>query len=46
VLPGPEVLVGGASDEFDEEGRLTNDRYLAALSELMEGLKAMVQSGR
>ncbi|MDG1115689.1 MAG: NAD(P)H-dependent oxidoreductase [Flavimaricola sp.] len=46
VLPGPEVLVGGASGEFDDEGRLTNDRYLAALSELMEGLKAMAQSGR
>ena len=37
VLPGPEVLVGNCSDEFDAEGRLVNERYEAALSELMAG---------
>jgi chromate reductase len=30
VLPGPEVLIGGASKEFDEDGRLTNERNIAA----------------
>ena len=35
----PEVLVGGAADEFDAEGRLTNPRYQAALAELMGRLR-------
>ncbi len=41
VLPGPEVLVGGAAKEFDESGRLTNDRYLKALEELMTDLRTV-----
>ncbi|MCU4651628.1 NAD(P)H-dependent oxidoreductase [Roseibacterium sp. SDUM158016] len=40
VLPGPEVLVGLASEQFDAEGRLINDRNLAALQELMADLRA------
>ncbi len=40
LLTGPEVLVAGASKEFDDEGRLTNERYLVALSELMQALRA------
>jgi chromate reductase len=39
VLPGPEVLVGQASGQFDEDGRLTNERNLAALEELMADLR-------
>jgi chromate reductase len=39
VLPGPEVLVGQASGQFDEDGRLINDRNLAALEELMADLR-------
>lgn len=39
VLPGPEVLVGQTSDQFDAEGRLTNERNLAALEELMGELR-------
>jgi len=39
LLPGPEVLVGNCADQFDDQGRLVNDRYLAALSELMTGLR-------
>jgi chromate reductase len=39
VLPGPEVLVGQASAQFDEDGRLTNERNLAALEELMADLR-------
>jgi chromate reductase len=40
VLPGPEVLVGQASAQIDDEGRLTNERNLAALEELMADLRA------
>ncbi|MFP4328917.1 MAG: NADPH-dependent FMN reductase [Paracoccaceae bacterium] len=39
VLPGPEVLVGQASDQFDADGRLTNERNRAALEELMAELR-------
>lgn len=42
VLPGPEVLVGEASKQFDAEGRLTNARNMTALTELMAELKARV----
>jgi chromate reductase len=40
VLAGPEVLVGQNSGQFDEGGRLTNERNLAALEELMQALRA------
>ncbi len=40
VLPGPEVLVGGAQNEFDEQGRLTGEGYVKFLGQLMEDLKA------
>ncbi len=40
VLPGPEVMIAGPSREFDEAGRLTNERYLASLTELMDDLRA------
>lgn len=39
LLYGPEVFVANASDQFDSDGRLTNDRNLAALTELMEALR-------
>ncbi len=39
LLVGPEVLVGSAASQFDEAGRLINDRYLAALTELMAALR-------
>ncbi len=38
LLTGPEVMVAGASKEFDENGRLTNERYKATLIALMEKL--------
>ena len=40
ILQGPEVLVGQNAGQFDEAGRLTNDRYEAALTELMGDLRA------
>jgi len=46
LLTGPEVLVGDAEAQFDAEGRLTNDRNLAALTELMEELHAEVRRAR
>jgi chromate reductase, NAD(P)H dehydrogenase (quinone) len=39
VLPGPEVLVGNASEHFDDAGRLTNQRHLDQLDELMGALR-------
>ncbi len=45
LLPGPEVLVGNTSDQFDADGRLTNERYEAALTELMTDLRKEVERG-
>jgi chromate reductase len=42
VLPGPEVLVGKAKEQFDETGRLTNERYERALTALMAALRAEI----
>lgn len=42
LLQGPEVLVASSFNAFDETGRLTNDRYEAALKELMDDLKAEI----
>jgi chromate reductase len=42
VLPGPEVLVGQAKGQFDEAGRLANERYERALTALMEALRAEI----
>lgn len=42
VLAGPDVMVAGAAKAFDDEGRLTDDRYRAALTELMDDLKIAV----
>lgn len=40
IVPGPEVLVAAAHEQFDENGQLNADSYLKALSELMDQLKA------
>ena len=45
VLPGPEVLVGHAAQQFDEAGRLIDERASAALDQLMADLRA-VAAGR
>lgn len=46
VLPGPEVLVGNASEHFDAEGRLTNQRHLDQLDELMGELRKIASARR
>lgn len=43
ILQGPEVLVANSGNEFDEDGRLTNERYIATLTELMDALKARIR---
>ncbi len=43
VLPGPEVLVARASQEFDDQGRLMAESYRKALDELMAGLRREVR---
>lgn len=42
ILQGPEVLVAGASKEFDENGKLTGELYIKRLTELMDALKARI----
>lgn len=40
LLVGPELLVGAAAGQFDADGRLSNERYLATLTDLMAALRA------
>ena len=40
VINGPEVLVANAAKEFGEDGNLSNEMYLKAITETMELLKA------
>ena len=42
LLTGPEILIAGAANEFDDDGRLTNERYIASLTTLMDKLRAEV----
>jgi len=44
LLTWPEVMVAGAANEFDDNGRLTGERYLVALESLMVRLRA--EAGR
>lgn len=39
LLTGPEVMVAGAAREFDDNGTLKNERYLASLQALMDKLR-------
>jgi chromate reductase len=38
----PATMVAGSSEEFDENGRLKNERYVTGLTEQMQALKASV----
>jgi chromate reductase len=40
ILQGPEVMVANSGNEFDENGMLSNERYVKTLTELMDELKA------
>lgn len=39
VMPGPEILIAGAHQQFDAQGTLTGESYVKALSELMDQLR-------
>ncbi|MCG7572928.1 NAD(P)H-dependent oxidoreductase [Phaeobacter sp. CNT1-3] len=43
VVAGPAVNVAASYNEFDENGKLTNDRYRAGLEELVALLKTTAQ---
>ena len=42
ILQGPEVLVADARNAFDESGKLTSERAMKTLTELMDELKARI----
>lgn len=42
IIPGPPVLVAGAQDAFDEDGRLRIESYVKALDGRMAKLRAEV----
>lgn len=42
LLQGPEVLVAQSADQFDADGRLTNEINLKMLTDLMAALKAEI----
>ena len=42
ILQGPEVLVANSGKEFDDNGNLTGETYIKALTELMDELRALV----
>ncbi len=45
LLP-QDLLVAGARNEFDEDGRLTSERYLKQMSDILEALQVEVERGR
>lgn len=42
VLPGPLLCVAGAGNEFDDEDRLTNERYQKVLTAKMDALRERI----
>ena len=42
IVPGPEIMVAGAAQQFHEDGTLMSDLYVSALQELMDQLKQAV----
>ena len=43
VLPGPEVLVAGASKQFDDQGRLTSEDTEDFVRDLVERFETFVR---
>jgi chromate reductase len=46
VLPGPQVMIDGASRKFDAEGRLNDERARDQLQRLVDALAAAVRNRR
>ncbi len=42
LATGPGVMVADGANQFDTEGRLSNDRYTKTLTDLMQSLRAEV----
>ena len=45
LITGPEVMIANSREAFDSDGRLTNERSLATLSELMQILRREAERG-
>ncbi len=43
LLTGPEILIAGARDAFDENGALINARYASNLADLMDLLRQQIR---
>ncbi|NBD30909.1 MAG: NADPH-dependent FMN reductase [Alphaproteobacteria bacterium] len=43
VIPGPEVLIAGSGDAFDENDELVNEASVRMLTDLMDQLRAMAR---
>ena len=39
LLQGPQVMIAGGLREFDDQGRLSNERYVDTLGQLMNALR-------
>jgi chromate reductase len=42
ILQGPEIHLANSSNEFDEQGKLTSERYEKMLHTLMQKLRAEI----
>jgi chromate reductase len=42
ILQGPEIQLAASYAAFDENGQLTDERYIKSLSELMDSLRAEI----
>ncbi|SEO70869.1 NAD(P)H-dependent FMN reductase [Salinihabitans flavidus] len=45
LVPGPEIGVADARNQFDEGGRLTSDLYQKSLGDLMQALRREIERG-
>ncbi|KUF10647.1 NADPH-dependent FMN reductase [Pseudoponticoccus marisrubri] len=46
LLPGPEVFIGQTGQQWDADGRLTNERSAKLLDELMGDLRSIAEAAR
>ncbi|MHA6326968.1 NADPH-dependent FMN reductase [Roseivivax sp. CAU 1753] len=46
LLPGPEVMIGNTSKQWDDNDRLTDEFSIKLLTELMEQLRAAAEARR
>lgn len=46
LVTGPEMMLANSGAAFDEDGRLTDDRSIKFLTQLMDGLRAEVERAK